>query len=547
MYNLLLVDDEKIIREGIYELLSMEESLELNLFMAASAIEAEGILEERKIDIVLTDIQMPQVTGIELMDIIRKRWPHCKIIFLTGYSEFDYVYQVHNYARYVLKAEEDGKIVEAVQEAIEEIENDFLIEQITRNSSVLKQQQQEHERSIFLKDLMEGYATTTTLSQEVMNRLGISLDLNKPIYYCILHYDHATGQAYEDYLVLLENMQILIEKYFFATMQGVSVNYNKNFTVLLFQPQKLLTTERSVKSIQGISELFQKACRKNFEMFVSIFIGAKPLPLFEVIDRFQHNKAKLLMSSEEGIILTDLDEALSSRSETQNSVFIKDFIHSKITLIDYYFENASCEMVNAMIQEAKDFFRDTKSMHDLFAVEIYSAIAAKLINYINQFGLSQEMCFKISVINLYNVTLHQNWEEAFNYLMSITNFIFELKMANMEKKSEDVINKVKKYIKEHLDGDTSLDTLSSYVNLSPEYLLRLFKKKEEVTILNYISDLKMIKAKKLVSNFDLQIKDIADQLGFTSAGYFSRFFKSKTGLNPQAYREKLEKDNGSDK
>lgn len=91
----------------------MEESPELDLATASSAVEAQDILEKRKIDVVIMDINMPQMSGLELYDIIRERWPYCKVIFLTGYSDFDYVYKVHKHAKYVLKAEDDDKILEA--------------------------------------------------------------------------------------------------------------------------------------------------------------------------------------------------------------------------------------------------------------------------------------------------------------------------------------------------------------------------------------------------------------------------------------------------
>ena len=91
MYRVLIVDDEKMIRDDVYGLLSMEESMELDLTTAASGVEAQAILEKRKIDIVIMDINMPQMSGLELYDIVRERWPFCKVIFLTGYSDFDYV------------------------------------------------------------------------------------------------------------------------------------------------------------------------------------------------------------------------------------------------------------------------------------------------------------------------------------------------------------------------------------------------------------------------------------------------------------------------
>ena len=538
MYNLLIVDDEKIIRDGIYELLFIEEKLELNLFSAASAVEAEKILEERKIDIVLTDIKMPKMSGIELFEDIQERWPHCKVIFLTGYSEFDYVYKVHQHARYILKAEEDEKIIEAVAETIDEIENDFLIEGMAQGSDLLKKQQQELGKARLFYDLFHGFIDAESITQETFTQLGINLDIHSGIYYLIIRHDHIIKDSYDEQMRTTDDIQLLLDKYFFDYMDGVAYIYRKNFIVLLLQPKKPYSKERNITSLKGKSELFQKACMKNFGMSVAVSIGGKPLLLEEIPESFHIVKAKLLMGDDENLLVIEDSPAIGTDGEIIAEQQ-KNIIKSRLQLLDYYFENSNREHVTAIIKDTMNLFHDTDSMQDLFAVEIYSAIAVKLIKYINRFNLSKEICDRINVYGLYNLTSHENWNEAFGYLIDITEFIFELKMASLIKHNDDVINTVKNYIQDNLSGDTSLDALADLVGLSPEYLLRLFKKNENITILQYINDLKIIKAKRLIADQTLQIKEIAFELGFSSSGYFSRFFRSKTGLSPQGYRDEL--------
>lgn len=539
MYNLLIVDDEKIIRDGIVELLSMEESLELNIFSASSAIEAEQILETRKVDIVLTDIQMPRMNGIQLMEVILERWSHCKIIFLTGYSEFEYVYKVHKHARYVLKAEEDEKIIEAITEAINEIESDFVVENMVLNSDRIIKKQKKWESVNLFNDLFNGLIQPGSINQTLLDQLGIDIDLSQTIYYIVLRHDFIMKETYSEQLEAMESFQALVEKYFYDSMKGILIEYSKNVMILLMQPIRLVSNNRNSVLLKGNSELFQKACRKNFDIAVSIAIGNKPLVLNEILAGFQFIKAKLLTSDEEQLIFIDLnnasivdDEALVERQ--------KNNIKSRLDLLDYYFDNVDQEHVTGLIRETMELCIHQESMHDLFAVEVYSDIAVKLIKYINQFRLSQEICFRINVYNLYNVTLHKSWKEAFEYLLHITAFIFELKFANQERQNVDVVDQVKEYIQNHLSEDTSLDVLADLVGLSPEYLLRLFKKSENCTILHYINELKIIKAKNMIADHSVQIKEIAAQLGFTSSGYFGRFFKSKTGFSPQSYRDQNE-------
>lgn len=198
MYNVLIVDDEKMIRDDLCGLLSMEENLELDLTTAASGVEAKQILEERKIDIAIMDINMPQMSGLELYDIILENWPHCKMIFLTGYADFDYVYKVSKHARYVLKAEEDEKILEALYETIEELENDLLVEQLSDFQEDQKKQAMLHARTILLEELFDGYRPLKQLSKERVEELGIDLDLQKKVYYVIFRHNVFLMDDYEE-------------------------------------------------------------------------------------------------------------------------------------------------------------------------------------------------------------------------------------------------------------------------------------------------------------------------------------------------------------
>ena len=541
MYTLLIVDDEKIIRDGLYELLSMEETLELNLFSAASAVEAEKILEERKIDIVLTDINMPKKSGIELFDDIRERWPQCKVIFLTGYSEFDYVYRVQKQAHYILKAEEDEKIIRVVSEVIEEIENDFMIEQIVRDSSLLAEQKIRQEKNRFLNELFGGYLDPAGITEDLFARLGIPLDIRKKIFPVVMRHGSLAGESYDSQIRILGDLQLLLEKYFFDFMEGTSFHYAGNHLVMLLQPKKWESAEINLLTLKGKSELFQKACLKNFCLPVAVVIGSAPLSLPEVLRFFHSVKAGLLVAGEEALLVQDYSPEEGAEGEGSDEPR-KNLIKSRLELLDYYFENSNRDHVAALLEDARDLFEKAPDMQDLFAVEIYSDIAIRLMRFINRFPLSGEMSRGMEVSRLFNVQAHGSWQEAYDYLIRVSDIVFDLKQSSRVKNNDDVIQRVKKYIHENLAGDTSLDTLADLVGFSPEYLLRLFKKSEGITVLQFINDLKIIKARKLIAERDRQIKEIAYELGFSSSGYFGRFFKSKTGLSPQGYRDQLEQE-----
>lgn len=220
MYSVLIVDDEKMIRDDVYELLAMENNLELDLSTAASAVEAQSIMEQRKIDIAVMDINMPQMSGLELYDIVRERWPHCKVIFLTGYSDFDYIYKVHKYAKYVLKAEEEEKVLIALRESIEELKNDLLLEKLSDRQREQEKQPLIHERSLFLMGLFNGDRGLFQLTEELAAELDIQLDPAKELYYVLLRHEAWQEKSYREQQNFKQDFYKLIDRYFFKFHAG---------------------------------------------------------------------------------------------------------------------------------------------------------------------------------------------------------------------------------------------------------------------------------------------------------------------------------------
>lgn len=535
MYSILLVDDEKIIREGVYELLSMAD-LDLDLTMAASAVEAISILEERKVDIVLMDICMPQMSGLELYDIIREKWPHCKMIFLTGHLEFDYVYKVHKHARYVLKVEEDEKIVEAVKESINEIENDLLLERMTQAQSKHQHRNKYYERLLLLKELVEGSISSSFVTQELIDQMGADLDISEPMY-CVMvrcaamrHLDHTQQMK------VGEMLELLIEKLFLDSWKGVSLGYNKHLTYLLLQPKTSLPLDKIPKQLEGHSEMFQRAVEKNLAMPVSVLISETAVDFGRAISDFTSIRDRMITMSEDEILTCDPTE---QPEETGSALpeNVRRELSRRDQQLDHFFDSVDREGVLSTLRYMKEQVEVVDSNRDLFVLELYFSVIAKILSYVKKVGFSEDNAFQTGVIKLYNIAAFTSWEGAFENLYRVVRHVFTHVDTSIENKNEDVINKIKSYINNHLDGDTSLYVLSNHVHLCPEHLLRVFKKQEGITVLQYINDLKLAKAKQMLSETDMQIKEIATKLGFTSSGYFGRFFKSKLGVTPNVYRD----------
>ncbi|MBE9915915.1 response regulator [Paenibacillus donghaensis] len=120
MYRLLIVDDMPIVADGLEGLLRGAVHLNVELYKACSGSTALDILRSKRIDIVLSDIKMPGMEGIDLLKEIRLHWPHCKVVFLTAYDDFEYVRSAMSLGgfEYILKVEDDRKIIRTIERAI---------------------------------------------------------------------------------------------------------------------------------------------------------------------------------------------------------------------------------------------------------------------------------------------------------------------------------------------------------------------------------------------------------------------------------------------
>ena len=555
LYKIIIVDDEPEIVKWLSELLKEINEYELEIMKAYSAKEALVWLEKTKIDIILLDIRMPGITGLQLLEKIKASWPYCKVIFLTGYNKFEYVYNAIQTqgVKYLLKIEKDEKIIQAVIDSIIEIEADFLDkdiknkaqEQIDRMSYFLKEE--------YLNELIHGYYTDIEIVKESLQHFKIQFNMDRKLIMVLGRFDNLPlDTILTDRHSYIYSLKILTEQHISDTNQIEFFLDSKANFIWLIQPKNMIddTTENDICDIKleeilviltGALENIQNSCRISLGVTISFFIGCTPFYLDSIREKYKC--LRRLMRYRIGLgtemILSDNHLSQQAIDDCEDESIISDnYQHIKLrdnieSLLETNQKNEFFKLFSRMIEDLKK----VKTRNDNLALEIYYSASILFLNYINKRKLAKKLGSRMDLHKLTRADEHVSWEKAIDYLYDLANAIFDIQSEDEERRSVNAITKIQQYIDENLDGDLSLTKLGEIVYLNPTYLSRLFKQVTGEKISDYIYHIRIKKAKELLAYSAKKINEISLEIGYESPNSFTRSFKSSVGVPPQEYRE----------
>lgn len=547
MLHLLIVDDEPLAVNYLMETLMELPHLDLDIAKAYSGKEALAKLEKHKVDILLTDIHMPGMNGIELAEQIMSDWPHCRVIFLTGYNDFQYVQSAlrKGGTDYVLKTEGDEVIVAALEKAIAAIEVDWNEKQILQRAK-----QQVHlalpslRRDYFTK-ILQGEVESSTSRHKRFLELDIDFDAEQPVIAGIGRVDAwGSFQAPSDHVLLFYSIHNIAEEYFKPNARFTSFQYDRTRMVWLMQPLPGQDDHSALTTISSCAERIQKTCQSLLHIPYSIALAANPVNWEAVSNQIEDLKLQLTFrmgADEEVLVIRDLKE---QQLEKQSSNLMLEIgrLRSNIHKLDLL----EASMDNGLEQSFSDLYHELFSVNAvLFAneqgkwlgLELFSHMSAFFLTYLNKRKLIHPFETVISFEKIYNPDKHAGIEGMLQFFGMLGSRIAAYNGKKQKEHSHELIDRVNSYIHNFLHEDLSLTKLADIVYLSPPYLSRLYKQVTGQGLLEFINETRIQRAKQLLKTTDKKIHDIAAEVGFESAPYFTRLFRKKMSMTPQDYRE----------
>ncbi len=553
MYRMLVVDDEPIIADGLCDTFAHLERLDLEVYTAYSGEAALAILEEKRMDVVLSDIKMPEMSGIELMGVLKEKWPQTKVIFLTGHSEFDYVYKAiqQEGVSYILKTEGYDRIIQEVERAIAHLDSQLDGETVRERTAEELTIAKELLQRDFLRGLVTGEYSADEATQAQFASLGIPLRAEAPSLLLLGRVNNATAKStYAEKTKLTYGIKLVIDQCLRQRTNIAFFTVSHSDFVCLMQGK---TAERPRSEDDGGAwpfarlfikenlEVIQRLCRDKLGSILSFVFDSRPVTWHGIADRYSILNMLLnyRIGEGSGMLLDGTEvaaETLCGRGDTATCSELKQF---EKDLLYNYLETGKQKEFMELYQRATHQLKHIQDMDNPRAQELYYSLALILLAYVNSWKYERRISSYVDFSRLFNAAAHASWNAAVEYLKSLSASLFIVQDTVQEKRAIDTIAKIKAYINEHLEADLSLSRLADMIFLNPSYLSCLFKRISGEKISDYIAESKIKKAKALLENPDLKIQDVASAVGYGAATNFARFFKKHLGQSPQEFRELL--------
>jgi len=547
MYHLLIVDDERHVVDSLSELFRLQADMELEILTADNGFDALEIFQRMKIDVVLLDIKMPGLSGIDVYNMISVSQPSCKVIFLTGYSSFDYIYQISNSVNvtYLLKTEDNDKIVYAVKTALNEIDNQHrqqeFLELTERTEKLLIHLIQ---RDIFNKIVKGIYIGD--ISEHIAQYSGkFGFNLKKPIFlvFCKLGREIAITLTTNRNDRLLD-MIFMIEKFLQGRFIVSVLEMDINTDLIFLQPAEGVSfsdalPEANIKeSLNDLVKLTQDTLQRLcvYVMYHRSIEWNHISVVYELLHRYTLSESYYITELSSYAVVLDEDAVTNIRQKERsgNRIYSGDMI-TKLTNALYKGDENECLKT---LNDISSLYNEHDDMHTLQMIRVYQSAALVFIDYIIQYNLQDVISSQKSLYRIFHIDENWSWEQGFDYLRDLSVLIFSVTNSMDSNTNFELSNRIKSYIDSNISGNLSLTNISNHINYNSAYVSRIFKQVTGTNLSTFIMNARIEKAKELLSKTNDSIKVIAEKTGFKTPHHFSGVFKKATNFSPTEYRKR---------
>lgn len=501
--NLLLVDDEPLLIKSLL-LIDWQSLGFTEVYTAYTASQALKLISQNEIDLLISDIQMPGLTGLELYEQVIPNHPNMLCIYISGYEKF-------SFAQHALK-------LHAIDFLTKPVRDEELLSAVTIAVS-----------KITARNKMDKQLAERKLISRILNKQELAEHLfqipffntnNSQLQLLVLEYRQTD--------ILLENLITSVK----SLIDKSSSKYFESFFLSNFHNQLIFI----LKPKQSISDAIWDLLLNNIQLLLqqTLFLTVKllhfkdpvnlldlPETLIQLRNRLYHlpSNGKSIFTFSEHLQLPQIQYTISELhvSPTFQELFdIEDFgkIYKKLDLIQ---------------QEVLSHHLDSQAVRDEVTFTFINSLSY-LISIRNSTVLKN---IRDALILVNDDRTFKSFSQLTEYLKKITH---EFQEESLKKNTFSLVERINQLVKGNIEQNVTASWLAEALNYHPAYLSKLYKEKTGMNLKDLIFQEKINYAKRLLQNPEIKIYEVSERVGFNNVSYFSAQFKNKTGMTPLVYR-----------
>lgn len=546
MLKIFLAEDEVVVRETIKRMIPWEE---LGFELVGEAADGEmalPLLIRQQPDLLITDIKMPFMDGLTLARLAKKEIPGLKVVILSGYDDFNYAKQAIGIGveDYLLKPITKNALIERLSEIRSRYEHEKTQKEYYEK---FQREMQAYEKNSS-RDFFEALVDGSMDMMEVYKRAEkLGLDIVAEAYNVLIFTmncdEDFSGQRDEYSSWEAESLELL-ENFFAGHSSAMLFRSNIFSYGVLLKGQRETIEENTRACVDEIRKILSRQDGRR-EWFLAVGQSVERL---SQIQKSYHTASRAFSQRylyDENILYYDEMETMEhpgGQAETEDNAYLQKVdVNALNPAILQKF------LSNGLQEEAENFVKDyfyaigQEPMESLvFRNYVILNVRFSVISFIKGLGCDTNEMESADTEEVLAES-GKNMESAIAYAKKMISQAIEIRDQNSGNKNRSILKTAVDFIDSHyMEEDISLNTVANVANVSANHFSALFSQNMGQTFIEYLTTLRMNKAKELLRCTGMRSSEIAGEIGYKDAHYFSNLFKKTQGMTPSDYRKARE-------
>ncbi|URJ58615.3 response regulator transcription factor [Paenibacillus polymyxa] len=540
MVQILLVDDESYVTESLAATIPWETLGIERVHQAASALAAVDVLEAYDIDILVTDIRMPGMTGLELIVEVNERWPHIRSLLLTGYADFEYAKKALQLKafEYILKPVDDEEFIKCVSAAMDSLKEEWEAFDKVHQLQYSRRNDFGVLRTHLMHDLLLGRDLPVPKIESKMSEYEIKLRTGHPASMLLIQLGkHFSDMDYHSVSLIEYAIGNIAEEVFAPDFHVWHCKAPHDCLIVLIEGNWNAFPERSVDEQNRCLRAAIETFRKNVSNYLKGEIYVALTGWF----KFPEELPKLYQTAIRSLYWNHQEETdtllfIEEQTEQPHSS-VKSleglYMHPTLThlLESRQWEEAEAK-VSRVFGKMEEVGYTREHLYELF-ISVTSAFmytAHKQGRFITQMD-------QVGFDPLHAQKMVHSFPHLKEWIFSMMNKLKSEWSASEQSAKSYVVKQVQELISQDKGQELSVKTIADQVYLHPVYLSKIYKAETGEGLGDYIIRMRMERALYLLKYSNKKIYEITTELGYQNPQYFSKMFKKHYGMTPHEFRD----------